>query len=451
MKLAVKIIGLALLMELSIPMLFAQDDQIPTDDLGLVSDSFQEHFFEALKQKGIQNYEKALEVLSLAEQAASSDEQRAVVYHEQGKNQFELKNYDQAEASYLKSKSLSSNIDVVLSLYDVYYQTQEYAKAIPIVKELAAFNDDYREDLANLYVRTQQYQEALSVLDELDALYGRSKYRENLRKQIITETGDSSSEIVRLEQNIQANPDSESDFLNLIYLYSDSGDAQKAFATAKRMQTLFPESELVHLALYKFYLSNNNTQEAVASMEIIMRANTIDSDSKLKVLQDFLNVADQNPQYEKDLDKALLVFASEAATAQSLERLGAYYLSKGKQAQALKFYAQGVRLEPDNFELLKNTLLLQLDTKRPQEALTLVETTLELFPTQALLYLIKGVALLETDQPQKAVSVLEEGLDYVIEDPIMERDFYEQLSLAYQQLNNTEKATQYAKKAKDLG
>ena len=30
------------------------------DDLGNVSDEFQEHFFEALKQKAIENYDKAL-------------------------------------------------------------------------------------------------------------------------------------------------------------------------------------------------------------------------------------------------------------------------------------------------------------------------------------------------------------------------------------------------------
>ena len=36
----------------------------PDDDLGNVEDEFQEHFFEALKQKGIENYERAVEALS---------------------------------------------------------------------------------------------------------------------------------------------------------------------------------------------------------------------------------------------------------------------------------------------------------------------------------------------------------------------------------------------------
>jgi hypothetical protein len=35
--------------------LIAQEIEGPTDDLGDVSDAFQENFFESLKQKGIEN------------------------------------------------------------------------------------------------------------------------------------------------------------------------------------------------------------------------------------------------------------------------------------------------------------------------------------------------------------------------------------------------------------
>ena len=45
----------------------------------------------------------------------------------------------------------------------------------------------------------------------------------------------------------------------------------------------------------------------------------------------------------------------------------------------------------------------------------------------------------------------EEGVDYVIDDPALEKDFYDQLSKAYNQKGNTTKAAEYAKKAQDLG
>ncbi len=446
-----KIIALGLLFWVSTPMLFAQDD-LPTDDLGNVSDAFQEAFFEALKQKGIQNYEKALELLEQAQEAAKDNvEQQAVVFYQKGKNYYALKKFQEAEQWYLKSKAIDDNTDIVVSLYDVYYQTREYDKAIEIVKELIVFDGDYKEDLANLFARTQQYDKALTVLDELDTAYGRSTYRENLRKQIIRETGDSSSEIGRLEQKVATNAANEADFLNLIYFYSDAGDSEKAFQAAQQMLEFYPDSELVHLALYKFYIDQNEPEKAVSSMQLVMNAKTIDTESKLKVMSDFLNFANKKPEYNAAVEEALADFASWSSNPRTLERIGAYYLERGEQEKSLTFFERAARLEPDNFSLLKNTLLLQIDTKKYNEALSMSEVAIEIFPTQALLYLIKGVALIQTNDAQEAVAILEEGIDYVVDDTLMEKDFYQQLSLAYEQLNNVKKAQEYAKKVKDLG
>ncbi|NJW54991.1 hypothetical protein HC175_18945, partial [Salinimicrobium sp. CDJ15-91] len=37
--------------------------EMAQDDLGNVTDAFQEHFFEGLKQKAIENYDKAIDAL----------------------------------------------------------------------------------------------------------------------------------------------------------------------------------------------------------------------------------------------------------------------------------------------------------------------------------------------------------------------------------------------------
>ena len=42
---------------------FAQEDEMADVTSAIVEDTFQEHFFEGLKQKGIENYDKAVEQL----------------------------------------------------------------------------------------------------------------------------------------------------------------------------------------------------------------------------------------------------------------------------------------------------------------------------------------------------------------------------------------------------
>ena len=74
-----------------------ETENLPNAEPENVTDAFQENFFEALKQKGIENYELALIALNKAEKAAKSEENKAVVYFEMGKNNTYLKKYAEAE------------------------------------------------------------------------------------------------------------------------------------------------------------------------------------------------------------------------------------------------------------------------------------------------------------------------------------------------------------------
>lgn len=428
-----------------------ETEEEATDDLGNVSDAFQDHFFEALKQKGIENYELALEALKKAEKAAKKDpKQEAVVYFEMGKNQTYLKQYDEAEENFNKVlKTEGDRLDVLEALYDLYYLRKDYDAAIVLVKKLVKYDDDYKEDLANLYVRTKQYDAAIEVLDELDELWGESDYRDSLRTQIYRETGNTTGQIEKLEDKIETSTKNEKDYLSLIFLYSEQGNTEKAFETAQELLQAHPKSELVHLALYKFYLERGEAQKAIASMKIVFSAAEVDSDSKYKVLGDFMNFVKANPEYESDLDDVVLLFSTEN-NGKVYEQLGDFYMAKGMKEDALRFYEKGVARDADNYSLLKNTLLLQLDFKKYEDARQLSTDALEIFPSQPLLYLINGVANLELKQNEAAIENLETGLDYLYDDIKMEKDFYEQLALAYRQKGDERKATMYSKKAADI-
>ena len=430
----------------------AQDDEItPTDDLGNVSDAFQESFFEALKQKGIENYELALNALQKAERAAKKNpEQEAVVYFETGKNLKFLKRYQEAEESFQKVlESQGERLDVMEVLYDLYYLQRNYTKAIPLVKKLMVIDPDYKEDLANLYSRTKQYDEALILLDELDESWGESAYRNALRRRIYGATGNSEGAIRNLETKIDKNPKKEQDYLNLIYLYSEQGDTKKAFEVAKELIKNQPDSQLAHLSLYKFYLEEGNSTEAMKSMNVVFGATKIKNESKYKVLADFLGFVAKNPQFEADLDTVIAQFSQEG-NGQVYEQLGDYFLAKEDKVTALRFYEKGAALDQDNFSVIKNTLLLQIDVENFDQAAALSENALGTFPAQSLFYLLNGVANNGLEKYDKAIENLEMGLDFILDDQKMEHDFYTQLQLANNKNGDTVKANEWAKRAAQI-
>jgi tetratricopeptide (TPR) repeat protein len=428
--------------------IFAQeDDGVPTDDLGDVTDAFQENFYEALKQKTIENYELAIRALEKAQKASEENpDTDAIVFYEFAKNQIKLKQYDQAEINLNKVlKQLPEKMDVLETLYDLYYLKRDYDKAIPLVEKLSGIDEDYKEDLANLYHRTKQYDKSLSLLDELDESWGESSYRNALRKQIYRVTGNNAGAISNAEKKLDANPTNEREYLNLIYLYSEEGNTKMAFETAKELEKNKPKSELVHLALYKFYLDEGNTKEALTSMGKVFKSRTIEKESQYKVLGDFLKFVHSNPQYETELDTMVQVF-SEENNGEVFQKIGDYYVSKDNKETALKFYEKGIAGDADNFSLLRNTILLQIDFNKFEDARKISETSLEIFPAQALLYLLNGIANNKLQDFTKAARILETGLDYLLDDTQLEKEFYEQLSNAYAGKGDAEKAAQYAKK-----
>ena len=341
------------------------------------------------------------------------------------------------------------NVWFLDELYDVYFQQDDIKNALKTIKQLVKYHPDYKEDLANLYHRTRQYDKALLLLDELDEEWGESTYRNALKSQIYRVTGNTEKAISNLEEKITKNPKSEQEYLNLIYLYSDEGNTKKAFDTAKELIKQQPKSQLAHLALYKFYLDEGNSQESINSMNVVFTSDQIENKSKNRVLEDFLIFTKKNPGYKSEIEGLdLNILALENSQVYLL--LGDYYLSEEDKEKALNFYKKGIENDLDNYGLLKNTILLQLEVEKYEDAILLSNKGLEIFPAQPLLYLVNGVANNELKNPDQAIEIFEMGLDYLFDDPKMEYDFYQQLIIAHTLKGSLKKVKMYQKKINQL-
>lgn len=186
--------------------IYAQIDfnKKPDDDLGNVEDKFQELFFEALKQKGIENYQRAIDALLKCEEL---NKEEAVIYLELGKNYSQLEQFNLAEEALLKGLKITPQNEWLLDqLYEVYTQQNNIPKAIETVKKLVEVHPDYKQDLATLYIRQKQFDDALKLLDELDKNLGSSPVRNNMRNEIYKQTAGDDSQITDLQHRIKSNP-----------------------------------------------------------------------------------------------------------------------------------------------------------------------------------------------------------------------------------------------------
>ncbi len=102
------------------------------------------------------------------------------------------------------------------------------------------------------------------------------------------------------------------------------------------------------------------------------------------------------------------------------------------------------------YKTLRKILNIEVKKELFNELYSDSKNALELFPAQPYLYKMNGLALNKLGKYNEAKDVLTLGIDFVIDNPTMEADFYEQISISYTGLNNNNEALKYKQKATTL-
>ncbi len=427
---------------------YAQKEQQEPDEIALANNEFENNFYEALKQKGIENYDKALKAL---EKCKASDPNNPVVYHEIGKNYLSLKNYPEAEAAFLKATQLDpTNRWYWVGLYDVYYQTQDFNKSIPVVIKLTEWRKEYyQEDLVSLYMYTEQYDKALVLIDELNETVGRTDKREMYKLQILGDRKYQKPQKEQLEEAIKNNPKEESNYLELIYLYSESNQEEKAEEIAKKLEKEIPDSDWAQVSLFKFHINNNDGDKAVPSMYRVLESKKIDRKIKHRVLNEFLIFSANNPKYDKDLDKAISYFEDDKEINVPKE-VGKFFFNRKNYGKAAHFFESSLSDKSDDIEAVELLLYSYAEGANYEQLAKKSVQYIDIYPTQARLYYFAGLAYNKQKQFKKAKDFLESGIDFVVEDADLEANFNRQLGDAYAGLGDEKKKEAYYAKANKL-
>ncbi len=411
-------------------------------------DKFQDYFYESLKQKGIENYDLAIIELENCLKLKPND---AAVYSEMGKNYFALKKYDQSYSSFEKAAQIDpKNKWYWAGMYEVNYKTRNYSQAIITVSKLVELDPKYKEDLMELYMNTQQFDKALVLINELNENVGKSERRDLYKAQILSQGKFQNTEIDNLLEQISKNPKEESNYIALINLYSDKNEIKNAIEINKKLETAIPTSEWAQLGLFKYHLDKNDGQKAITAMNILLASSKIDSKTKHRVLNEFLIYVSKNPQYSPDLEKAMSYFDKDL-DVNSAKGFGKYYQNKKQWDKAIYYYELALKSNSAE-DIETNLLLLQsyVETKQfeliTKKATALVET----FPTQPQFYYFSGLANNQLKQFKKAKEMLEMGLDYVVDDVVLEVNFNIQLGEAHNGLGDFKKKELYFAKANQL-
>ncbi|WP_413999701.1 tetratricopeptide repeat protein [Flavobacterium sp. W1B] len=422
--------------------------QTEPEDIKLNTDKFQDYFYEALKQKGIENYDKA--ILEL-EKCLKMEPENATIHFELGKNYLALKDYKNAYGSFEHATKIDpTNKWFWIGMYDVDYATKDFNRGIITIQKLITFDPKFKEDLTSLYMSTSQFDKALELINELNETSGKSDRRESYKIQILSQGKYQNTEIANLIEQISRYPKEESNYISLIYLYSKNNETDKMLETARKLETEIPTSEWTQVSLFKSYLENKDGEKAVKSMNIALASSKIDSKIKHRILNEFLIFTNTNPQFADALEKAVGYFDNDPEVNVAKE-IGKFYHNKKQWDKAIGYYDKAI-LKGAETDIETNLLLLQAytETKKFELLNKKAMDMVELFPTQPQFYYYSGLGYNQLKQFKKAKDILEMGLDYLVDDKTLETNFNIQLGEAYNGLGDFKKKEFYFSKANQL-
>lgn len=147
---------------------FSQEEQQSADISEEVnSDAFQEYFFEALQQKSIENYDKAIIALIECKKLRPDNE---VVDYELGLSYMGQKNFIQAQDYFENAADKDPNNKWYQdALLRCLLSQHNYHAAVPVSEKLVVVDVNYYKVLADIYIELGQQEEAKKIIDRMES------------------------------------------------------------------------------------------------------------------------------------------------------------------------------------------------------------------------------------------------------------------------------------------
>jgi tetratricopeptide (TPR) repeat protein len=417
------------------------------EDSALNENKTEDYFYEAVAQRGIENYDKA--IISI-QKALALEPKNAAFHFELGKNYLSLKEYTAAEIAFKSAIEIDKKQRWYWNgLYDVYYQTKDFQKSIPVVEKLIEFDPNMREDLVSLFMNTNQKDKALQLIKEIEATSNLTKTMEFYKLKLESTAEFATPKKEQLEKGIKEHPKYEQNYVDLISLYLSFNQEEKAFEVAKVLEKEIPNSDWAHVSLVKFYLASNDGINASKSMFKVLMNSKIDLKIKHRVFNEFLIFAVKNPIFFTDVDAAIPYFDNDPEIAVARE-VAKFFLKKNDLEKAAYYFEKAINKNKEDSESIAFYLEVLQQKLDYQRLVTTASDLLELYPTQASYYFYAGFGYNQLQNFKKAKEYLENGLDFVVENKSLEAKLYQQLIISCDNLKDATKKQLYSTKLKQL-
>lgn len=409
-------------------------------------------FVEALKQKMFGNAQKAIQLFS---SCLEIDPNSSAAMYELAN--IHASNGDFTSASLLLEKAISlnpSNKWYKLLLAQIYQQTNKFSEAADIYTELLKVepeNLQYRYMQAALLTNANRLDQALQAYDKMEQKYGINEQVSVAKQQIYISMGKVDKAFEEINKLIEAFPGEAKYYGLLADLYQSQGDKENALKYYKKILELDPENGFVHFSLANYYFKNGELEKAFEETTQGFLSDGIDLQTKLQLYMMLTSDKAENKLSAKQQLVLIEILKEKHPDEAMVHNVYAeLLLRQNKIEKARSELLQSLAIDRNSYVVWERILFIDNDLQDWKGLYQHSASVIELFPNQPQGYFFHAIACAQLEKYSEVIKAVDDGIDFVINNPQLKANFYMLKGEAYYKQNKRSEAFKWLDKAVEL-
>ena len=397
--------------------------------------SFEMYYYEALKEKVKGNFVGAVELLrkSLRFQPNNAD-----VQYEVSINYKSLKDYKQAILYGENAVRFNPNQKWywvnIAELYNLVGDTKNTERCYAKLSDLdSKFVPEYIRSIA----RTGDSKLALNKVN----LFLKNKETEELlvlKRDLLVVNNQQEEAIALTERLIEIDPNNSSYYYEVSELLLKEGkvkDAEKYISLGLQNT---PDSPVLLRQDFKVLMQKQDFDAVFDVLKVVFANHRFNFNDKLGFVIEFVKVDTEHKETSRLID-ALEVWVDDTHEVKVYPIIGNLYRTEGNKEKALSSFRKGFEAGYKDFSGLIDMLVLEQELGEYSLLSNDSERVIELYPSQPLLFLFRGFALNQLGYYGSSIDVLEQGLEYVMNNDKLKAEFHSMIADGYYRQKHLEK------------
>ena len=332
----------------------------------------------------------------------------------------------------------------------------EAAELFELISKSRIRNTEYYLAAIDCYKRAGNYSKAIKVIENLEKVRGNHLEAAIRKHRIYMEIGRLKEAEKVLLVFHKAHPKNTMVLASLVDFYVQNNDQSKALQMLKALVAEDPQNGMGFLMLAEHeYLQGNRKKAGDYFYKAILSENITVKETVSAF--DFLVHHKEDERVEVCLEVLQRTFPDNDTI---MIVLGDYYYKKASQndkvskqkalQESIINYGEALKINPNRFDLWQKLMYMHYDAKHWERLRSVAEAATRNFPLKPESYYFGSVACNQLEKYKRASELVDIGLSFIIDDPVLESDLLGQRGEAFFGMGMPEQAMVYYLEAIDL-